>query len=151
MTQADALSRRSDHCPRDDHDNKDIILLPSDLFVNLLDLELQDQILKAMDLDFDVSNALEKLLDGKLSNLTNDLDDWKVENLENGKAIFYKGKNYIPWDIDLWWNIVKMYHDHETVGHPGELETYNVVKDQYLWPGLRTFVKNYVKGCAICQ
>ena len=101
MTQADALSRRSDHCPRDDHDNKDIILLPSDLFVNLLDLELQDQILKAMDLDFDVSNALEKLLDGKLSNLTNDLDDWKVENLENGKAIFYKGKNYIPWDIDL--------------------------------------------------
>jgi Integrase zinc binding domain len=37
------------------------------------------------------------------------------------------------------------------VGHPGELETYNVVKQHYWWPGLRIFVKNYVKGCGICQ
>ena len=44
-----------------------------------------------------------------------------------------------------------MYHDHKTAGHPGELETYNSVKDQYWWPGLRTFVKNFVKGCAVCQ
>ena len=128
MTQADALSRSSDHCPKDDHDNKNIILLPDDLFVNLLDLELQDQILKAMDLDFNISSALEKFLDRELPNLTNDLDDWKVENLENRKAIFYKGKNYIPWDVDLQWDIVKMYHDHETAGHPGKLETYNAVK-----------------------
>ena len=69
--------------------------------MNLLDLELQDQILKVMDLNFNVSNTLERLLDGELSNLTNDLDNWKVESLENRKAIFYKGKNYIPWDVDL--------------------------------------------------
>ena len=69
--------------------------------MNLLDLELQDQILKVMDLNFDVSNTLERLLDGELSNLTNDLDNWKVESLENRKAIFYKVKNYIPWDVDL--------------------------------------------------
>jgi Integrase zinc binding domain/Integrase core domain len=37
------------------------------------------------------------------------------------------------------------------VGHPGELETYNSVKQHYWWPGLRIFVKNYVKGCGICQ
>ena len=104
-------------------------MLPDNLFVNLLVLELQDWILKAMDLDFNVSNALDKLLDGELSNLTNDLDNWKVESLENGKAIFYKGKNYILWDIDLWQDIVKMYHHHEIAGHPGKLETYNVVRD----------------------
>ena len=151
MIQADALSRRSNHCPRDDHNNEDIVLLPDDLFVNLLDLELQDRILKVMDLDFNVSNALERLLDRELSNLTNDVDDWKVESLENGKAIFYKEKNYIPQDVDLQQDIVKMYHDHETAGHPGKLEMYNAVKNKYWWPGLRTFVKNYVKGCAICQ
>ena len=151
MMQADALLRRSDHCPKDDHNNKDIVLLPDDLFVNLLGLELQDWILKATYLGFDVFDALEKLLDRELSNLANDLDDWKVENLENGKAIFYKEKNYIPQDVDLQQDIVKMYHDHEMAGHPGELETYNVVKEQYWWPRLRTFVKNYVKGCAICQ
>ena len=92
MTQADTLSRRSNHCPKDDHDNEDIVLVPDDLFMNLLDLELQDWILKATDLDFDVSSALKKLLDGELSNLTNNLDDWKVESLENGKAIFYREK-----------------------------------------------------------
>jgi Integrase zinc binding domain len=44
-----------------------------------------------------------------------------------------------------------MYHDHETAGHPGELETYNGIRQNYWWPGLRTFVKNYVQGCGICQ
>jgi hypothetical protein len=28
---------------------------------------------------------------------------------------------------------------------------YNAVKQHYWWPGLRIFVKNYVKGCGICQ
>ena len=44
-----------------------------------------------------------------------------------------------------------MFYDHETTGHPGELKTYNAVQQQFLWPGLQTFVKNYVKGCGICQ
>ena len=44
-----------------------------------------------------------------------------------------------------------MFHDHETTGHSGELETYNSIRQHYWWPGLHTFVKNYVKGCGICQ
>ena len=36
-------------------------------------------------------------------------------------------------------------------GHPGEIGTYNAVHQHYWWPGLRTFVKNYVQGCGICQ
>jgi Integrase zinc binding domain len=44
-----------------------------------------------------------------------------------------------------------MYHNHKTAGHPGELETYNGIRQNYWWPGLRTFVKNYVQGCGTCQ
>ena len=44
-----------------------------------------------------------------------------------------------------------MYHNHETAGHPGELETYNSIRQHYWWPGLQTFVKNYVQGCETCQ
>ena len=44
----------------------------------------------------------------------------------------------LAWNI---WGTVKT----------SELETYNAVKDQYWWPGLRTFVKNYMKGYAVCQ
>jgi Integrase zinc binding domain len=29
-----------------------------------------------------------------------------------------------------------MYHDHETAGHPGELETYNGIRQNYWWSGL---------------
>jgi Integrase zinc binding domain len=36
-------------------------------------------------------------------------------------------------------------------GHPGELETYNGIRQNYWWPGLQTFVKNYIQGCGICQ
>jgi Integrase zinc binding domain len=46
---------------------------------------------------------------------------------------------------------VQRYHDHQMAGHPGELQTFNVVKEHYWWPGLRVFVKNYVQGCGICQ
>ena len=44
-----------------------------------------------------------------------------------------------------------MFHDHETAGHLGELETYNSVKVHYWWPRMRTFIKNYVQGCSHCQ
>ena len=44
-----------------------------------------------------------------------------------------------------------MFHDHKTAGHPRELETFNSIRQHYWWPGLRTFVKNYVKGCSVCQ
>jgi hypothetical protein len=45
----------------------------------------------------------------------------------------------------------KRYHDHPTAEHPGELQTFNAVKEHYWWPGLQVFIKNYVQGCGICQ
>ena len=74
-----------------------------------------------------------------------------MEKHGDKNILFYKDKNYIPDDLDLWRDIVKMFHDHETAGHPGELETYNSVKQHYWWPGMQTFVKQYVQGCGICQ
>ena len=58
--------------------------------------------------------------------------------------------NYIPNDQELRRDTVKIFHDHETAGPPGELETYNSVR-YYWWPGLWTFIKTYVQGCGICQ
>ena len=44
-----------------------------------------------------------------------------------------------------------MFHDHPTAGHPGELEMYDSIRQHYWWPGLRTYIKNYVQGCGTCQ
>ena len=63
----------------------------------------------------------------------------------------FRGKNYIPQNNKLQQQIVEMFHGHETAGHPGKLETFNTVQQYYWWPGLWTFIKNYVKGCSVCQ
>ena len=52
---------------------------------------------------------------------------------------------------DLWQEILQNLHNHEMVGRPRELGTYNAVRQHYWWPGQRTFVKNYVQGCRTCQ
>ena len=99
----------------------------------------------------DIKTTLETIMKEGPTNLQNDLTDWKIENVDGRKTIFYKEKNYIPNDQKLWRDIIKMFHDHETAGHPGELETYNSVRQYYWRPGLQTFVKTYVQGRKICQ
>ena len=91
------------------------------------------------------------LLEQKPTTLKNDLEDWTMEKVDDKNVLFFKGKNYIPQDDDLRRDIAKMFHDHKTAGHPGEIETFNSIQQHYWWPGLRTFVKNYVRGCGTCQ
>ena len=151
MIESDALSRRPDHCAGDDTDNTDVVMLPADLFIKLIDLDLQERIADSEILDKDAKGALTLLTEQGPDTLRDGTEDWTVE-LFNGKNIlFYKGKNYIPLNPKLRHDIVESFHDHETAGHPGELETYNAIRQHYWWPGLRTFTKNYVQGCGVCQ
>jgi transposase InsO family protein len=151
MIQSDALSRRPDFVPDEDTDNEDIVMLPENLFINLLDLDLQKRIANCDNLDKDATDALAFILQDNPMMLRNDLDDWRVEDVDGKKILFYRGRNYIPMDTELRRDITRMFHDHETAGHPGELETFNAIRQHYWWPGLRTFVKNYVRGCGPCQ
>ena len=151
MIQSDALSRRPDFIPDEDNDNEDITMLPDNLFINLFDLDLQKCIANCKGMDRDATEALMLLLEKKPATLKNDLEDWKLEKIDDKNVLFFKGKNYIPRDDDLRRDIAKMFHDHETARHPGEMETFNSIRQHYWWPGLRTFVKNYVKECGICQ
>ena len=151
MVLSDALSRRPDLCPDEDTDNSDVIVLPDHLFINLLDLDLQQWIADADELDADVAAVLHALLGKGPTPFRNDLTDWTTEEFHGKHILFYQGKNYIPKNINLQRDIVKSLHDHETAGHPGELETYNAVRQHYWWPGLRSFVRNYVQGCGVCQ
>ena len=151
MIQSDALSRRPDLCPEDDTDNENIVMLPEDMFLNLIDTELQEKIAMSDDLDGNAAEALKLLLEKGPTAMTAGLENWKIENSNGRNILFYKGKNYIPRNVDLRRDIVKSFHDHETAGHPGEIGTYNAIRQHYWWPGLRTFVKNYVQGCGTCQ
>ena len=75
MIQSNTLSRRPDFIPKEDHDNEDRILLLENMFINLVDVDLQDRIAKAKSYDFDVKNALEMLLEKGPNTLRHDLED----------------------------------------------------------------------------
>ena len=96
MVQSDALSRRPDLCPEKDNDNKDIVMLPDELFVSLIDTDLQESIAMADDLDGNAAEALTLLLESAPTAMTTGLEDWTLEEVNGQNVLFYKGKNYIP-------------------------------------------------------
>jgi hypothetical protein len=97
---SDALSRRPDHCPEED-ETKEEILLPDDLFLNLLDVNLRDRITKNKEYNFDVTRAIELLQEEGPTSIQNNLEDWKIEEVDDKKTIFYKGKQYVLKDQEL--------------------------------------------------
>ena len=52
---------------------------------------------------------------------------------------------------ELHCHLTAAHHDHATAGHLGIQRTISLVSQRYWWPGLREFIRNYVKGCATCQ
>jgi hypothetical protein len=91
------------------------------------------------------------LLNDGSSVVKSDLSDWTIDHVDRKPILFYHDKCYVSQDLPIRLKIVEHYHDAPTASHPGELETYNALRVHYWWPGMRTFVKNYVKGCAYCQ
>ena len=151
MIQLDTLFHWPDFIPEKNTDNEDIIMLPENLFINLINLDLQWWIANTKDLDTDAMETLTMLLEQGSAMLRWELGDWTVKKSEGQNILFFKGKNYIHENDKLWWDITRMFHDHETAGHPRELKTYNTIWHHYWWLGLQTFVKNYMQGCRICQ
>ena len=70
MVQSDALSQRPDLCPEEDNYNQDIVMLPDDMFLNLIDLELQRKIVISDDLDGNAAEALKLLLEEAPTSMT---------------------------------------------------------------------------------
>ena len=151
MIQSDALSWWPDLCPDEDTKNENVIVLPDDLFISLINDDLQQRITNSTEFDGIVTEALKILLDAGPSTITRELSDWTMDKSNSHTILFYWGQNYILRDANLRWDILYSFHDHETVGHPGKLSTYNAMWQHYWWLGLWTFVKNYVHGCGICQ
>ena len=101
-------------------------MLPENMFLNLIDTQLQQKIAQSDDLDTPAVEALKLLLNKTLNtptSMTTGLQDWTIKDNNGQHILFYKGKNYIPRNTELRREIVHTFHDHETAGHPGELGT----------------------------
>jgi len=101
-------------------------VLPKELYVNLIDIELanwiKDEIRKNE--DFSRLEQIEKSI-------------WANKDIVTLEGfIFIDGKQYIPDNTMLKRELVKKLHDTLPSGHPGELEMVNKVPELYWWPGL---------------
>jgi hypothetical protein len=75
-------------------------MLPDEMFVNLINLDLQERIIiaKKNDLDGNAADALKLLLEEAPTALTTGLEDWTLDKINDQNILFYKGKSYIPQD-----------------------------------------------------
>ena len=92
-------------------------LLPDNLFLNLLDITLQDKVLKLGEIDDFLKTF--SITDPPFGST----DNWKLETIGGKNILFYRDRNYIPNDLNLRQDIVWMLHDHETAGHHGQYFT----------------------------
>jgi hypothetical protein len=47
--------------------------------------------------------------------------------------------------------VISLFHDHKASRHPGITKTLQLIAPYYWWPNMKTFVTEYIKGCATCQ
>ena len=75
----DALSRWPDLIPKIDNDNEGVTLLPHSLFVNLINTDLNDKIVKSSEKDPLVLNALQAIEGEVPTQFRSHLSDWSYD------------------------------------------------------------------------
>ena len=70
-------------------------MLPEDLFIGLIDVDLQNQIAESDNMDKDAMEALATLLNQGNTTLVNNAKDWTMEKFNDKNILFFKGKNYV--------------------------------------------------------
>ena len=65
--------------------------------------------------------------------------------------LLHDGKVYVPDANDLRLRVLRYRHDHVLSGHYGVNKTLALVRREFTWPDLRTFVKDYCRTCTTCK
>ena len=138
MAQPDALSRQSRFVPDGSDNEGRTLLTPERLEIAAIrsghvaiegDVELLQRVREAKEFDEELVDAIEKVKVGAPRMLRRGLEEW---NTEDGLLLF-RGKVYVPKDLELRRDIVALHHDTVAVGHPGRWKTYELVSRNYWW------------------
>ena len=151
----DALSRRPDHGKGKD-DNENITLLkPSYFKVNALrqghilltglEKKLLKKIRESKEYDETVIKAVEELRNSNSKKIEG--QEWEHEQ----GLILFRGKVYVPKNMELRRQIVEAHHDTPVAGHPGRWKTLELVSRNYWWPGISRYIASYITGCDRCN
>jgi hypothetical protein len=71
-------------------------------------------------------------------------------SIDDQSLLRYDDRIWVPDSDDLRLRILLNSHDHPISGHYGQNKTLVLVRRNYTWPGVRTFIKDYCKSCTTC-
>jgi hypothetical protein len=153
----DALTRRPGDLPEGGDERlksmEQVVLKPENLPKQLRILAnkmrgqtIQQQLEEALEEDELVVRILEALKKGE------SVQEITIEECsEKDGQLYYRGRRYIPVDIQLQRRLIKEHHDTPLAGHPGRSKTFDLLSRQYYWKEMRKQVDQYVRNCAECQ
>jgi hypothetical protein len=127
MAIPDSLSRRPDLRPEEDNDNEDQIMLPAEVFVKTMDVELHNKFTETRTRDKVIMDALDAIKQGGTLPMKSALKDWREED----GIIFYKDRVYVPPNDKLQHEITRRHHDLTMMGHPGRFKTLELIRRDY--------------------
>jgi hypothetical protein len=154
MGKSDALSRRADHGDGSGDNDNLILLQPSMFAIRALEaytlvgeesVFLQD-IRASKDLDEVAVTAAKELTSRKGQSKSVRSDEW----VEEDGLLYYRGKIYVPKDLELRRRIVEQHHDTPVAGHPGRFKTLELVSRNFWWPGMNRYIGDYTRHCDRC-
>ena len=126
-------------------DNTDVTLLPNDLFISAIDTALIDKIQSSSVADPLVVTALQNLSQGSPLFPRSSLLDWHFHDSQ----LYFKSRLYIPAVARH--DLISSVHTSLASGHGGFFRTYSSLSRDYWWPGMSSFVRCFIAGCALCQ
>jgi len=65
--------------------------------------------------------------------------------------LYHDGRIYVPDANDLRLRVLRDKHDHPLSGHFGQNKTLALIRRDYTWPNLRSFVVEYCRTCVNCK
>jgi len=73
-----------------------------------------------------------------------------VEWSEDRGLFQFRGKIYVPRNVDLQRRVVSLYHDMKVAGHPRCWKTLELVSRNYWWPQMSRYIRQYISTCDLC-
>ena len=148
MGPADALSRKDDIKTSDD--NREITLLKGKdqyFHIQAIDVALAKKISSLTAQDPIITKALATMNNegGEPWIPRTAASDW--EFIDN--SLYFKHRLYVPEPAHH--NLVKSLHNSPIGGHEGFFQTLHRMQRDYWWPGMSTFLRRFISGCADCQ
>jgi len=157
----DALTRRWDIYPKEgdsgyaqvNPQNLRLVFTQEQLSNSLCTTYLEFPVLHAvaiMDVETLHSNILSALPSDPIAQVH--LADPPDSRWSTNKAGFLQldGRIYVPDLDDLHLRVLWYRHDHPLAGHFGQNQTLELIRHEYTWPGLQTFIKDYIRSCTSC-